>query len=330
MLILSSRLHRLILKCLVLSTLLLFTSSFTLDSKTKARFKNAEQNENCFKCHGQSKYSYQNPELNKTVFKRMGANRIVNRDLFYDSNHKQFKCVDCHAEEYVTFPHAGELRMQEKYACIDCHGDDPKYAKFGFEKIEAEFKESVHSTKHNDDFTCWMCHDAHTYKTNARNNENIKKTVAYDNSICLSCHADITKYQLLTDKRNPNILVKHEWLPNQELHFKNVRCIECHAKVNDTIMVAHNVRPKKEAIKICVECHTKNSILMTSLYKYKVKEQRSKAGFFNGVILNESYVIGANRNYYLNVLSLIIFGMVIAGIVLHATLRIIKRKKKNV
>jgi hypothetical protein len=66
---------------------------------------------------------------------------------------------------------------------------------------------------------------------------------------------------------------------------------------------------------------------MTSLYKYKVKEQRNKAGFFNGVILNESYVIGANRNYYLNVLSLIILGMVLAGIVVHASIRIIKRKK---
>jgi hypothetical protein len=331
MIILSCRSHLSILKILASIFVLLLTASFTLNSRTKAKFKNASENETCFKCHGQSKYSYENPELNKTVYKRMGSNRIINRDLFYDSNHKQFKCVDCHAEEYATFPHAGELRMAEKYACIDCHGDDPKYAKFEFEKIETEFKESVHSTKHNEDFTCWMCHDAHTYKTNARNNENIKKTVAYDNSICLSCHADITKYQLLTDKANPNILVKHEWLPNQALHFKNVRCIECHAQVNDTLMVAHNVRPKAEAVKNCVECHTKNSILMTSLYKFKVKEERSKAGFFNGVILNESYVIGANRNYYLNVLSLIIFGMVMAGILLHASLRIIKRNKtKNV
>jgi len=329
MLKLSSRLNLLVLKSLMLASILLLTASFTLDPKTKAKFKNAELNENCFKCHGQSKYSYENPELNKIVFKRMGSTRIMNRDLFYDSNHKNFKCVDCHAEEYSTFPHPGELRMAEKYACIDCHGGDPKYAKFNFEKIESEFKESVHSSKHNDDFTCWMCHDAHTYKTNARTNENIRKTVAYDNSICLSCHADITKYQLLTDKPNPNILVKHEWLPNQAVHFKSVRCIECHAQSNDSIMVAHNILPKSKAVKKCVECHTKNSILMTSLYKYKVKEQRSKSGFFNGVILNESYVIGANRNYYLNVLSLIIFGMVIAGIITHACLRIIKRKKKN-
>ncbi len=329
MLKLSSRLRVMILKSLLLASVLLITASFTLDPQTKAKFKNAELNENCLKCHGQSKYSYLNPESNKIVFKRMSPGRIMNRDLFYDSNHKQFKCIDCHAEEYNTFPHAGELRMAEKYNCIDCHGDDPKYKKFNFEKIESEFKESVHSTKHNEDFTCWMCHDAHTYKTIARSNATIRQTVAYDNSICLTCHADITKYQLLTDKQNPNIIAKHEWLPNQEVHFKSVRCIECHAEANDSIMVAHKILPKSKAVKNCVKCHTKNSMLMTTLYKYKVKEQRSKRGFFNGVILNESYVIGANRNYYLNVLSIIIFGMVIIGIIIHAYLRISKSKKND-
>jgi hypothetical protein len=49
---------------------------------------------------------------------------------------------------------------------------------------------------------------------------------------------------------------------------------------------------------------------MSSLYKFQSKEQR-KDGFFNGIILNQSYVIGANRNEYLNILSLLIFGAVI-------------------
>jgi len=58
-----------------------------------------------------------------------------------------------------------------------------------------------------------------------------------------------------------------------------------------------------------------------------VKEGRSKSGFYNGVIMNEGYVIGANRNYYLGLLSIIMFSLVIIGIAIHATLRIIKRKK---
>jgi len=252
---------------------------------------------------------------------------IINRSQFAESNHKTFKCIDCHSADYDTFPHPGRLRMETKYACIDCHGDDEKYAKFQFEKIESEYQASVHSTKHGEDFNCWMCHNPHSYKINARSENKIKDIVAYDNAICLNCHADITKYQMLTDKVNPDIIQKHKWLPNQALHFKSVRCIECHARTNDSILVAHNIQPKAKAVRRCVECHSTNSILMASLYKYKVKEARSKAGFYNGVIMNEGYVIGANRNYYLGLLSLIMFGCVAAGILIHASMRIIKRKK---
>jgi len=295
-------------------------------AQTNPKFKNAEYNENCLKCHGQSKYKYNNPESGSEVTKRMYIETIIHRDQFYESNHRQFKCTDCHSEEYDTFPHPGRLRMESKYACIDCHGDDPKYEKFNFEQIETEFQASVHSTKHSEDFNCWMCHNPHTYKISTRSNEKIKDIVAYDNAICLNCHADITRYQLLTDKTNPNILQKHEWLPNQALHFKNVRCIECHARTNDSLLVAHNIQPKAKAVRRCVECHSTNSILMASLYKYKVQEGRSRAGFYNGIIMNEGYVIGANRNYYLGILSLIMFGCVITGILIHATLRIVKRK----
>lgn len=316
-----------IIKISVIFLLVFFVSAFKLDEKTKKEFKNAESNENCLKCHGQSKYSYNNPESGQDVFKRMYSEAIVNRDLFYESNHRQFKCTDCHSEDYDSFPHPGRLRMETPYACNDCHGDDPKYEKFKFMQIEEEFQASVHSTKHSDDFTCWMCHNPHTYKISARTEEKIKDIVAYDNAICLDCHGDINRYQLLTNKENPNIIKKHDWLPNQSLHFSSIRCIECHARLNDSLMVSHNIQPKAKAVKRCVECHSTNSILMASLYKFKVKESRSKSGFYNGVIMNESYVIGANRNYYLGILSLTMFGLVIAGIAIHASLRIIKRKK---
>lgn len=310
-----------------MAIMLVLMSSISLIAQTKQKAENAAFNEKCLKCHGQSKYKYINPESGSEVTKRMYLETIINRDQFAESNHKNFKCTDCHSEDYDTFPHPGRLRMESKYACIDCHGGDEAYAKFKFEQIETEFQASVHSTKHSDDFNCWMCHNPHTYKINARSEEKIKDIVAYDNAICLNCHADITKYQMLTDKVNPNIVQKHSWLPNQALHFKNVRCIECHARTNDSILVAHNIQPKAKAVRRCVECHSTNSILMASLYKYKVKEGRSKAGFYNGVIMNEGYVIGANRNYYLGLISLIMFGCVAFGIAIHATLRIIKRKK---
>ncbi len=311
----------------MLLVFIVMTMSLNIKAQNNKKAENAAFNEKCLKCHGQSKYRYINPESGSEVTKRMYIETIIPRDLFAESNHKNFKCTDCHSAEYDTFPHPGRLRMESKYACIDCHGGDEAYAKFKFEEIETEFQSSVHSTKHSEDFNCWMCHNPHTYKINARSDEKIKDIVAYDNAICLNCHADITKYQMLTDKVNPNILKKHEWLPNQALHFKNVRCIECHARTNDSILVAHNIQPKSKAVRRCVECHSTNSILMASLYKYKVQEGRSKTGFYNGVIMNEGYVIGANRNYYLGILSLVMFGFVALGISIHAALRIIKRKK---
>jgi hypothetical protein len=118
---------------------------------------------------------------------------------------------------------------------------------------------------------------------------------------------------------------KHDWLPNQIAHFASVRCIECHTHVSDDVLVAHQIQTKDKAVKKCVECHSQNSILMTSLYKFQAKEKRDKFGFFNSEILGDSYIIGANRNYYLNVMSGLIFGFVMLGIIIHTILRVLKK-----
>lgn len=296
-----------------------------IDTSYLSKFKNAVENENCFKCHGQSKYTFENSESGKKMTKRMYTELIMNRQVFYESNHRQFKCIDCHSEDYGTFPHPGNLRMEAKPTCLDCHGGDEQYAKFHFESIEKEFNESMHSNRHSEDFTCWMCHNAHTYKITARSEENVKHTVAYDNAICLDCHGNITRYQLLTNKQNPNIIGKHEWLPNQVLHFQSVRCIECHTrKQDDSTLVAHKINPKNMAVKRCTECHSSNSVLMASLYKYQLKEVRSAKGFITSVFSGDSYAIGANRNFLLNMISVVIFGFVLIGIIIHAIIRIIK------
>ncbi|MDZ7743034.1 MAG: cytochrome c3 family protein [Bacteroidota bacterium] len=287
--------------------------------------ENVIENQKCLKCHGDHFYTYYNEWTEADVKERMNPYFVIDSAEFYNSNHDGFVCIDCHSYEYEEFPHAGYLRMELKYTCLDCHGGDENYAMYNFEKIQEEFEKSVHSSRHDETFTCWMCHDPHTYAINARTNLNVKDIVTYDNEICLSCHADIDKYQLLTEARNPNILETHDWLPNQALHFKNVRCIDCHARTSDTLLVAHEIKPKEEAVKRCVECHSENSILMASLYKHQAQEKRNKAGFFNASILNEAYVIGANRNFYLNWISVVLFGVVFIGIFAHAVLRILKK-----
>ncbi len=284
---------------------------------------NIEQNQVCLKCHGHSNYFFFNEGLDRNEKERMNPYFIIDSSLYYVSNHKYSLCVDCHSYEYETFPHSGQLRMEPKFGCLDCHGGDETYAKYNFEQIDEEFRKSVHASKHSDEFTCSMCHNPHTYKINARTNENMAEFIEYDNEICLSCHANISKYQLLTTKENPNILETHSWLPNQVLHFKKVRCLECHAAINNDILVAHDILPKDKAIKRCVECHSSNSRLLASLYKYQFSNKRSLIGFSNEEMLGESYVIGANRNYYLNVISIGLFGLVLLGLCIHAVLRII-------
>lgn len=298
-------------------------SSQTPVEETEERvYENIEENQGCLKCHGHSYYYYYNDWVERDVKDRMNPYFIVDSAMFYESNHWNFRCVDCHSEDYNEFPHSGELRMEPVYECIDCHGGDDHYAQFNFEGLEEEFHKSVHSSKHSEEFTCWMCHDPHTYKINARTNENMEEFISYDNEICLSCHANVNKYQLLTSLENPNVLDKHGWLPNQGLHFRKVRCIECHAEINDEILVDHNIRPKEEAVKRCVDCHSKDSRLLISLYRMQFTDRESIGGFTNAEILDEGYVIGANRNVPMNNLSMIIFGLVVLLILIHAFLRL--------
>ena len=316
-------------KCLYLITIMLFTAiSYTsIGQEAYKRIPDfAEENGVCFRCHSHKTYNYFNEWTEQNVRERMNPYFIIDSIEYYESNHWNFQCTDCHSYEYEDFPHNSELRLEEKPGCLDCHGGDDTYADYHFEEIEDEFQRSVHSDKHSIDFTCWMCHNPHSYKISARTSENIKEVIVYDNNICLSCHADINKYQLISDQENPNILEKHDWLPNQQLHFANVRCIECHAKTNDSIMVAHLIQPKELAVKRCVECHSQNSILEASLYKFQARENRNKLGFFNPSLLENSYIIGANRNYYLNIISIFVYGFTLLVILIHAFLRIIIKK----
>lgn len=288
---------------------------------------NQTENEKCLSCHAHTKFTFENTVTSQTVKHKMEPGNIINPDLFYNSNHRTFKCTDCHSEDFKVWPHSAEVRMEQKNSCIDCHGGDEQYAKFNFEKIEKEFSLSVHSTKHSQDFTCYMCHEPHSYKISARSDSITKNVIAYDNNICLSCHNNVDRYNLISDRPKPNIIDKHDWLPNQARHFQSVRCIECHARTNDSLLVAHNIQPKEKAVKLCVECHSKNSILLASLYNYnRSKIIASSYGFENGAILNSSYVIGANRNEYLNIISLIILALVLGGILIHVTFRIITKK----
>lgn len=293
---------------------------FSESNRQESKSDSLKGNRFCLQCHGNLYYGLKSPENGKVHRKIMSLNCVIDTVVFKKSNHRKFQCTSCHSDDFKKFPHSEKALIEEIGSCVECHSGDSVATAYKFDLIDLDFQKSIHVTKHADNFTCWSCHEAHSYKVKST-------TVEYDNSMCLSCHANTKKYNLILDKNNPNILEKHEWLPNQQLHFQNVRCIECHARINDSILVSHNIQPKGKAVKRCVECHSTNSLLKQTLYKYQHKEQISRNGFFNAAIMNTSYVIGANRNYYLNVASILILFIVLAGIAIHTILRINQKNK---
>ena len=286
-----------------------------------------DDNERCFTCHGESMYHFTDTSSDQLIERMMYHDKVIPREQFYRSNHKSFSCLDCHSDGNLVFPHPNEAHKYEYNTCLDCHGNGKHWARFKFEEIQEEYNLSIHNLKDPKGFSCWKCHNPHTYHISVRNTKNLSATIAYDNNICLSCHSGLNRKQAHDEHDSTNFTREHNWLPNQALHFRNVRCIDCHTQINDSILVAHLVLPKSQAVKHCRECHSKSSILAGTLYKFQSMKGKRDYGFFNAVIMNQSYVMGANRNYFLGTASLVLFGLVFTGIIVHIVFRIGNRNK---
>lgn len=279
-----------------------------------------EDNEGCLKCHGEQKYSIIDSMMERSITKKMYSELYIDRDDYYGSVHKSFSCTDCHSYDFYTYPHSYEARTEAQLVCMDCHGYDESFAQYQFEGIEMEFTESIHNME---EFTCWKCHNPHSYQTFMRETDDFREAIVHSNNMCLKCHSDYDEFVLYSERDEVNILDKHDWLPNQPAHFASMRCIECHTEINDSIFIAHKILSSESAVKNCAECHSQDSRLMHTLYKFQSVEER-QAGLINGVILKNSFVIGANQNVFLNWLSFIILGCTLLGILVHTIMRIIK------
>ena len=154
-----------------------------------------DDNESCLKCHGEVKYTLTDTVYDLTSTQSMCPDRIIDRDNYYAGVHKAFACLDCHTDEFNIFPHTLESRFEENYQCLDCHGGDESFAKYHFEEIEEEFLSSTHNME---GFTCWKCHDPHSFQTVMRNSDDLKKAILYDNKMCLYCHANYNNFLQLT------------------------------------------------------------------------------------------------------------------------------------
>lgn len=302
---------------------LMLLSAITL--KTNAQYYDDPKNHQCLRCHSSQTYTFHNDLMDTEQKKLMNPYYIIDTTALRQGVHNAFDCTDCHSYEYTTYPHNAELKLEPLSTCLDCHGGDESFADYQFEKIQEEFEKSVHYKVYGDNFTCSKCHSQHTYKPIARNSTSVMEIVDYSNKTCLSCHNDMKRFELLADKKNPQIVDIHNWLPNQEVHFQHVRCIECHTEVVDGLMVSHNIMDKSQAVRKCVECHSANSKLKASLYKYQNLQERAEDGSLLGVLSHENYVIGSHQVPFLKTLSIIIFLCVMAGIVIHGTFRFLKK-----
>lgn len=283
------------------------------------------QNHTCLKCHSSQTFTFHNELTGKDQKRLMNPYYILDTIALREGVHNPFDCTDCHSYEYSAYPHNGNLKLEPMGSCLDCHGGDETYASYQFEKIDEEFQKSIHFKVYGESFSCAKCHDQHTYKATARTSGNVLEIVEYSNQMCLSCHNDMKKYQLVSGRINPELVQVHNWLPNQGLHFGHVRCIECHTDVVDGLNVSHNIRGKDKAVKNCVECHSANSRLKASLYKYQNLQKRSEDGSINPELPDQSYVIGTHQNPLLKLLSIIIFLGVLAGIIIHSIFRMLKK-----
>ena len=318
----KAKFHNLMLMCFFCFGSLLISVPNAQAEQTQL----TEISQHCLSCHGSTYYSFDNEYTGMTEKKRMNPYLRIDSTHYMVGVHGTFGCIDCHSPDYENYPHNAELKLEFKYGCMDCHGGDPTYAHLHFDEIANEAFKSVHAEKMGEAFKCEMCHNPHSNKLVATTQKySIDDIVAVNNNMCLQCHADDSRYHIFTDNDKPAIIETHNWLPNQSLHFKNVRCIECHTSSADTMMVSHNILPKEQAIKNCVECHSNDGLLQAKLYKYLTIESRTENGFASS-LKNEAYVIGANRLPFLNYASVAIFALLMLGIGIHITFRIIKKK----
>lgn len=281
----------------------------------KVRQANAE----CFACHSEAGL-HAPPREGLDLKKLRGL--LQDPEVFYQADHQKQLCTKCHNEGYDDFPHAEDAKDSTS-TCIDCHSKKA-------DLIEKQFEKSVHVDL-ADKISCPTCHDPHRMRIADKQNDPAR-IVAQDNRVCLGCHDSDEQFARFAPekKTRPPIDDIHAWLPNTRLHWKSVRCVECHTpEVAAGEMLSHEILSKEKAEKECLACHSASSTLKTRLYRHLVKEEQERFGFANSVILANAYVPGATRHPLLDTLVLGAFAAMIVGLLAHGLGRLLTRRRRG-
>ncbi|MEI7429401.1 MAG: cytochrome c3 family protein [Betaproteobacteria bacterium] len=273
-------------------------------------------NNECLACHSEAGISHP-PKEGLDLKKLKGL--LKDPELFKGSDHQRLACTKCHNEGYEDHPHDAAA-SESTSTCTDCHSKKANL-------IEKQFEKSVHAKNLSDKISCPTCHNPHLMRV-ADKLIDPHKIVAQDNRVCLGCHDSDEKFAKFSPEKKVRPLIDdiHDWLPNTRLHWKAIRCVECHTPaVTSGEMISHEILNKEKAEKKCLSCHSADSSLKTRLYRHLVKEEQQRLGFTNSVILAKSYVLGATRNPLLDTLIMIAFAGMLLGLLAHGLGRIIAR-----
>jgi hypothetical protein len=286
--------------------------------------RDEEDHSYCLRCHSMASLAHLNAEGWRA------EELFIDPRAYAISNHSKLNCLDCHTYGLAVFPHSYAARnadRHEEMSCVGCHVERAPIEKFHFPSIEQQFRQSVHQERLPGMFSCFSCHDPHRFDIPDLD-KNIRFTVESSNDRCIRCHLSSVRFDELTSRPLPQLRQSHNWLPNPQLHWKHVRCVECHTPHEREF--SHRILPSSTAERMCEQCHTRNSILLTTLYRHRTTESRQNTGFINSVVFNEAYIIGMTRNIFFDWVSNILFALVLLGISGHAILRAtMSRRRKN-
>ncbi len=269
----------------------------------------------CISCHIKSE--------NQTTFSKSLVNyeKSVHGSQLMSGNQNAATCIDCHGThdlQKASSPTSTVNKLNISKVCGKCHISTAH-----------EYEMSIHgkalANGNEDSPSCTFCHGEHDIAkipeiTPAVFSANhINKTTFIENQMvyCVVCHVD----KAMMDKYNVSTVEKaHEWLPKMSIHWETVRCIDCHSSFSPPHM-SHDILPPEKTVQKCEECHSKNSILMTKLYKHEKERSREKFGFINGTILSDAYVVGTTRNLILDTGFIMLLSITAIFILLHSFLR---------
>ncbi len=287
----------------------------TLGSGVNALQLKKNQEKLCISCHIKSE--------NQTSISKSLVNyeHSVHSAQITAGNQNAATCIDCHGTHNLQKASVKTSTVHKtniSKVCGKCHIS-----------IAHEYDMSIHGkalARGNEDSpSCTFCHGEHdiakipNIPQSEFNANHINKTTFIENQMvyCVVCHIDKT----MMDKYNVSTVQEaHDWLPKMSIHWETVRCIDCHSSFSPPHM-SHDILPPEKTVQKCEECHSKNSILMTKLYKHEKEKSREKFGFINGTILSDAYVVGTTRNLILDTGFILLLGITVIFILLHSFLR---------